>query len=242
MEHKPRVRRIKNSVLDFKNNETGSMTVLSVAGIVGCCMVAGLAIDTSNLYRQKEHLILAADSAAKAGIVALATSKSTSEVQSDALAAVEQNIPSGIFGRTSNGVQDIELVRFDPSTRTLGSGTPNAVKVTLHRNASVDNPVKTALLRLVGISEFDFSVTSVAYYGQPGRCTSSDGIYAKGEVTLTSGNLIGRSYCVHSQTAVWLPQQNIFETGSGVSMPNLAMCKNKCVDSANQVLKTLCLQ
>ncbi|MDP2081633.1 MAG: pilus assembly protein TadG-related protein [Pseudotabrizicola sp.] len=223
----------RQAVSRFLKNESGSMTMLSVVGIVGCCMVAGLAIDASNLYRQKEHLILAADSASKAGIVALSSNKSTFEVQTAALASAEQNIPASMFGKTSNGVQDIQLVRFDPSSRTVVSGTPNAVKVTLHRNASVENPVKTTLLRMVGISEFDFSVTSVAYYGQPGRCTSSDGIYAKGQVTLTSGNRIGESYCVHSQTAVWLPQQNTFDAGSGVSMPNLEMCKGKCVESAN---------
>jgi Flp pilus assembly protein TadG len=233
MENPIRLSKLRNSVFRFWKNEKGSMTALSVVGIVGCCVVGGLALDASNLYRQKEHLVLAADSAAQAGIVALANGKTGPEIQAAALAAAEMNAPASLFGRVTNGVQDIQLVRFDPSSRLVVNGTPNAVKVTLHRNQSVDNPVKTALLRLVGISEFEMSVSSVAHYGQPGRCTSSDGIYAKGQVTMTSGNRIGKNYCVHSQTAVWLPQQNMFDDGSGVSMPNMAMCKGKCVDIAN---------
>lgn len=59
------------------------------------------------------------------------------------------------------------------------------------------------------------------------------GFNAKGQVTLTSGNWIGPSHCVHSQMAVWLPQQNFVAKGSGVSMPSLVSCKGKCVDTAN---------
>jgi hypothetical protein len=97
----------------------------------------------------------------------------------------------------------------------------------------VENPVATGLLRFAGFNEFEVAVTSVAYFGKPGNCTSTDGIYAKGEVTLTSGNRIGASYCVHSQTNVWMPQENVFEDGAGLSMPNLEACGVKCFDSAN---------
>jgi Flp pilus assembly protein TadG len=222
-----------NSIFkQFSDDEQGGMTVFWMFGLMIAAVVGGLAVDITNLHRHKERLNLAADAAAQAGIVALAAGKSPTEVQAVTLASVELNAPKAIVGpTTSEG--DVQVVRFDPKTRTVISGTPNAVKVTLHNDETVENPVRTGLLRLAGVDTFEVDVTSVAYYGQPGNCTSSDMIYGKGQVTLTSGNQIGPSYCVHSQVAVWLPQQNFFAKGAGVSMPNLASCKGKCVDSAN---------
>ncbi|MDP3262875.1 MAG: TadG family pilus assembly protein [Tabrizicola sp.] len=216
----------------FRASEAGGITTLSLFGVLGCCMIAGVAVDVSNLYRNKEHLTLTADAASFAGIVKLAQTNSTSQAQAAVAAAIEKNMPVKTFGKVTTAT-DVQMVRYDPMTKKVVAGTPNAVKVTVRRDDSVGNPIKTGLLRLAGFDEFETSVSSVAYYGQPGRCQSSDGIYAKGQVTITSGNWIGPSYCVHSQTAVWLPQQNTFAAGSGVSMPSLAACKGKCVDSAN---------
>lgn len=216
----------------FRANEAGGITTLSLFGVLGCCMIAGVAVDVSNLYRNTEHLTLTADAASFAGIVNLAQTNSTSQAQAAVAAAIEKNMPVKTFGKVTTAT-DVQIVRYDPMTKKVVAGTPNAVKVTVRRDDSVGNPIKTGLLRLAGFDEFETSVSSVAYYGQPGRCQSSDGIYAKGQVTITSGNWIGPSYCVHSQTAVWLPQQNTFAAGSGVSMPSLVACKGKCVDSAN---------
>jgi Flp pilus assembly protein TadG len=218
---------------EFIDSEQGGMTALSMFWLVVCFMFAGLAIDVTNLHRQKELITVAADAAAQAGVIALSQEKTAAEVQSIALVAAETNAPVARVGKTNSGASDVQLVRFNPKTRTLEAGTPNAVQVTLHRDSSVENPVATGLLRFAGFNEFQVAVTSVAYYGKPGNCTSTDGIYAKGEVTLTSGNKIGASYCVHSQTNVWMPQQNIFEKGAGLSMPNLETCGVKCFDTAN---------
>lgn len=217
----------------FLSCEHGAMTAFAMFGILVCCMVAGLAVDVVNLHRQKEDLTIAADAAAQAGIIALSQKKIEADVKAAALAAAEQNSPESLVGKVTLGASDVQLVRFDPQTRTLVPGTPNAVKVTLHRDDSVENPVRTGFLRIAGFEQFEFRVQSVAYFGQPKNCSSSDGIYAKGEITLTSGNEIGPTYCVHSQTSVWMPQQNTFVSGSGVSMPDLSTCKDKCVDSAN---------
>jgi Flp pilus assembly protein TadG len=216
----------------FWSDDHGGMTLFWMFGLVILAMLAGLAIDITNLHRHKERLTLAADAGAQAGIVALAQGKNAAAVTAAVLASVELNAPVTVAGQTLNP-EDVQLVRFDPKTRTLVSGTPNAVKVTLHNDSTVNNPVRTSLLQIAGVDSFEIDVSTVAYYGQPGNCTSSDMIYGKLEVTLTSGNRVGPSYCVHSQTAVWLPQQNTFEPGSGVSMPNLVACKGKCVDEAN---------
>ncbi len=222
------------SAHDFSADERGGMTVFVLFCFAICCLFAGLAIDVTNLHRQKEWITVAADSAALAGIVALSEKKTDADIKNLALAAAEENAPFSLVGKTYNGVGDVQIVSFNPKTRQLvPGGAPNAVQVTLYRNETVGNPVATGLLRMAGVEEFNVSVESVAYYGRPGNCTSSDGIYAKGEVTLTSGNLIAGSYCVHSQTNVQMPQQNTFEPGAGLSMPDLATCGSKCFDTSN---------
>jgi Flp pilus assembly protein TadG len=217
----------------FLTDEKGSIAAFSLVALAVFCMFLGLAIDVTNVHRQKEFITVAADAAAHAGVVALAEKKLPTEITTIALAAAERNAPTGLIGKTTLGASDVKLVRFDPKTRTVVAGEPNAVQVTLHRDSSVGNPVTTTLLRFAGVDTFEFTAKSVAYYGKPGNCTSSDGIYAKGKVTLTSGNRIGGSYCVHSQTTVSMPQANYFDEGAGLSMPNLATCGTKCFDSAN---------
>lgn len=133
----------------------------------------------TNVHRQKEFITIAADAAAHAVVAALAEKKLRSDIQIAALTAAETNAPTGLVGKTTLGASDVQLIRFDPKTRTIVAGEPNAVQVTLHRDSSVGNPVSTSLLRFAGVKKLEFSVTSVAYYGKPGNCTSSDGIYAK---------------------------------------------------------------
>ncbi len=79
------------SLQKFSSGDLGGMTVFSLFGFAISCMFAGLAIDVTNLHRQKEWITLAADAAAQAGVVALAQKKTTSEIQAAALTAAEAN-------------------------------------------------------------------------------------------------------------------------------------------------------
>lgn len=189
------------ALCDFVSQERGALSVFAVFGLVTCCMAAGVAVDVTNLHRQKEHLTFAADAAAQAGIVALLEQKGTFEIQAAAIAAAEKSAPEILIGKISDGLSDVQLVRFDPKTGTLVSGTPNAVQVTLHRDNTVRNPVGTGLLRFAGFDTVEVSAESVAYFAQPDDCASLDGTHSKGEVTLTSGNRIGAEYCVQSLVA-----------------------------------------
>ncbi|MCE6959082.1 pilus assembly protein [Cereibacter sphaeroides] len=235
----PRLRR-------FARDESGAALVLGVVFVIIACALAGLAMDPAHLFREKARLTAAADIAAHEGVVALSQGVQGEDLKDRVEAAVLRNAPVAEVGTTFDSVRDIRLVRFDPYTRAVAEPregeSVNAVQVTLRRDEMVDNSVANTFLKLVGIDDFDVAVTSVAYYGQPGRCTSSDGMYAKGQITFSSSNWIGPRYCVHSQTQVWLPQQNVFAPTSGVSMPNLAACKGKCVDSANPGIEAALFQ
>jgi hypothetical protein len=61
-----------------------------------------------------------------------------------------------------------------------------------------------------------------------GRCKAADGIFARGRVTLDGEAVVGEGVCVHSQDAVALPSRTSFESGSGLSMPDLADCQGNC--------------
>lgn len=147
----------------FRTNESGGIAAFALFGLITCCMIAGVTVDVSNLCRQKEHLTLAAHAAAFAGIVAVAQNKASTEAQAAILAAVEKNIPVSVYGKVATSADDVQLVRYDPVTTKPVQGTPNAVKVTLHRDESVSDPAKTSLLQLVGFDEYELEVSSVAF-------------------------------------------------------------------------------
>ena len=103
------------------------------------------------------------------------------------------------------------------------------------------NALPTIFLRLADVfdrDEFDHSSRGITDSGiaafTPSRsCDSADRICAGGMLTLPSRNTYGAGCCVHGQDYVWLVQQNTFDPGSGLSVPEPADCLNRCEDSAN---------
>ena len=214
--------------------QDGSGTVISMFGLIVCLMLGGIAIDSTNAWRSKGLLNLTADVAAHAGVVSLAQGAEPAIVLSAAKAATEFNMPYDYFGRIiEDASYDIALRHYNSETNTVGLlGEPNAVVITLQRSKAVSNPLPTYLLGFVGQQSWDIKVRSVAAIATTKRCDSTEGIFAREQVMLTSQNQIGTDYCIHSQQAVALPAHNTFEEGSLVSMPNLAKCQHKCGDTA----------
>lgn len=216
-------------------DESGAGTVFSLFMVILFIMLAGVAVDSSNAWRNQTLINATADSAAHAGAVALALGGTDEDVRDRAVAAARANMPTERYGDViGDRVRDIAVIEYDPATNTVSAaGRRNAVAVAFDQTNGNGNPVGTFMLGIVGLDSWNVSGTSVAVYDRSTECNASDGIYAQDEVTLTSLNVVGSDFCIHSQTAVWLPQQNTFLPGSQVSMPNLAACKNKCTDSAN---------
>jgi len=235
--------RLKHAARRALRDEHGGGTVFALIWSLLCLILAGIAIDGTNAWRFRQLLQQTADVAAHAGVVALARGETDAQAHAAALAAVQFNMASSKYGSVINDADaDILLVHYDDDTNTVSlGGTRNAVSVTVHRSTLNANPVETFLLKLAALSNLDFAAlrrwnvaaTGVAALVETKRCNSPDGIYAKGQMTLTSQNAIGAGYCLHSQTEVWLPQQNSFGERTGLSMPDLVDCGSKCVDSAN---------
>lgn len=223
-------------------DQAGGGTVFSLFAFLALLLIGSLAVDSSNAWRSYQQLKQTADIASHAGAVALADGALGSAAQTQAIDAVQWNMPSAIYGTLfENASTDVYLLSYDPDDNSVSStGAPNAVAVVVHRNDATGNAVKTFFMNLVSFVDggderraFDINVRSISALTSTRRCSSADGIYARDQVTLTSSNFIGAGYCVHSQSDVWLPQQNIFEPGAGLSMPDLDNCRNKCTDSAN---------
>ena len=235
---------LPNVLPKFSRDESGTGTVFSIFGIGMLIMIGGIAIDGSNFWRNEQMLQKTADVAAHAGVVALANGADSTTALDNAASFVSYNMPFAQYGNLyANQSTDIEVLNYDEATNTLNSsGKPNAVRVYLHRDQLSDNPVSTFALRLAdlfliseqtNLSNWNMQVRGVAALAKFQGCNSTDGIYSKGKLSLSSSSTIGAGYCLHSQNEVWMAQQNTFMPTAAVSMPNLDTCGSKCTDASN---------
>ncbi len=225
-------------------DEDGAGSVFGIFAVVMILILGGVALDATNLWRNQQMLKQTADVAAHAGTVQLASGGDAQNAYNTARTLVEANMPQSWYGNLfSNPQADIEVLHYDPDTDLIGGTGPlNAVSVTLRRDQDSGNPVPTFLLRVADImligdatdlSQWNVKTRGVAAFVGTKKCMSTDGLYAQGELGLTSSSNFGPGYCLHSQDKVWMPQQNSFATGTGISMPNLSNCGGKCDDSSN---------
>ncbi len=203
----------------FSPDESGGMTAFSIFILVTTMFVGGYAIDIGNAMMARTHLQIAADAA---GHAALYTRELKSE--SEAVAAAHEialgNMAESAFGAVLNDA-DIEFGLYDADTRSFEplSGSRKAVKVTTRRTLENDNAVATYLLKLVGLDEWNLSVTSVFTTYHP-TCLR-EGFVAEGVVDIQSNNSFSNGFCIHSNSYVSLNSNNYFEPGTIVSMANL---------------------
>ena len=218
----------------FARDENGGGTVFGLFTFLALAAIAGIGVDTANAYRNQTMLTSVADIGAHAGAVAIAEDMTEQEIRDRIQATVTANLPVSLFGNVMDASTDVVFANYDQASRSFSSAGPkNAVLVGVQRTRANGNSVGTYLLKFAGINEWNVTATSAAVYDINANCKSTDGIYSKEKVTLTSQIRIGAGYCVHSEDYVWLPQQNSFEAGSYVTMPILALCEDKCTTEAN---------
>ena len=218
----------------FTRDEAGSGTIMGIFGALISLVLAGVAIDTTNVWRTREQMRMTADAAAHAAAVVLAAGGEEDQVRDAALAMIEANMPEKVFGQLYRGKYEaVQIVHYNAAQNNLLLGPGNAVLVRLERSRRLKNAIPTYLLQFANIPDWQITVFSTTGVVESQRCDPALGIYARGQVTLAASNKIDDGYCIHGQTSVWLPQNNDFTLGAWVSMPDLADCKNKCNDSAN---------
>ncbi|MDG4647856.1 pilus assembly protein TadG-related protein [Roseibacterium sp. SDUM158017] len=198
--------------------EDGAMTAFGLIMFVVSCALGGIALDVSNSIRLRTHLQIAADSAAHAALVARQT-QGEAEAIDAALRMVHDALPSDLHGSVLLP-EDIVFGIWDQATRafTPSLGATDAVMVDTARMAARGNGVRTFLLSFVGVDSFDVVRRSIANTYFP-TCML-EGFVGDEYVAVTSGNTYTSGFCIHSNGYASLNNNNVYERGAIVSMPD----------------------
>jgi hypothetical protein len=205
----------------FHADDNASITIFALFMFMTMAVVAGLAVDISNLMARRTYLQVAADAAGHAAIYTRETG-SEDEAILKALEIAEGAMPREVFGQvlTEN---DIQFGTYDRETRTFTElpGSRKAVFVATGQIAARDNSVASYLLKLIGFGEIDVRTGAVYETFRP-TCLR-EGFVADGVVDVQSNNTYFRGFCIHSNTYISINNNNFFEAGTVVSMPDLAL-------------------
>ncbi|MCB1339365.1 MAG: Tad domain-containing protein [Maritimibacter sp.] len=199
--------------------EDGAITVFGLFIFVAVLMIAGLALDVSNAYRIRTQLQVAGDAAGHAALVAREFN-SPSVAIATALEIAHANMPSGDHN-SSLRAEDIVFGHWDGDTGSF-EADPNAfdaVLVNTGRSQDRTNSVSTYLLRFAGITALDVRRQTVFETYRP-TCLK-EGLVGEEEVFVNSGNVFVNGFCVHSNDRVGMSNNNEFEPGTIVSMPDI---------------------
>lgn len=229
------MRGLRQRLAAFAREEGGTGTAMALSTLVLMLMVMALAVDVANLYRYRAILQLTADSAAHAGMVALARTGEPRAAEAAARAMVERNLPEAQNGRLV-AAGDIRVVFHDTETNralSLQGGLPgervaNAVVVRLQRSGATGNTLPTLMLRTLGQADWTLAATSVAMIEPTGRCDGRQAMVAQGGITLGQGVALDQGLCLHSQRDITLGAD--VETGpdAALSLPDAADCTGPC--------------
>lgn len=198
--------------------EDGALTSLGLFLLITMFAVGGLALDVANAVRVRTELQVAADAAAHAALYTR-DSGTAAEAQAAAWAIGRGFLPPARHGNAYDE-GDVEFGLWDRETRsfTPDADSKTAVRVTTRRQQSRANAVGTYLLKFVGFDSWDLARIAVFETYTP-SCFR-EGFVADGIVDLRSNNSYYNGFCIHSNTHVELQQNNYFQDGTIVSMPD----------------------
>jgi Flp pilus assembly protein TadG len=202
----------------FTKSERGGITALSLFLLISMLMIGGYAVDVSNVMTARTKLQVTADAVAHAALLEREL-KSEDEAKTAALELAALNMPGEAFGNVITadeivfGDWDAETFTFTPD-----QGSRQAVQVRTQRNTETGNPIRTHLLKLVGLDDWDV-ITSAVFVTYHPTCLR-EGFVAQQEVDLQSNNSYSNGFCIHSNSYVSLNSNNYFEPGTVVSMPD----------------------
>ncbi|SDG23725.1 Tad domain-containing protein [Sulfitobacter delicatus] len=211
---------VRSKQFDWVTDEDGSTTILSLFLFMIALVLGGLAIDFNKVVSERTQLQVAADSAAHAALYTRERDGSEAAV-AKALETVTDMLPESQFGSTALMTTDVNFGEWNKSELTFSENADSttAVRVQAMMKQERDNASRNILLRLIGQDTFDVSVESVYSTYFPGCFT--EGFVAEGVVDIQSNNSFTDGFCIHSNQYVSMNQNNYFEPGTVVSMPNV---------------------
>lgn len=232
-----RMTALQNTARRHAQREDGGLTVVNVIFLSLIAMLAGIAIDVASVVAARTQLQATADAAAHAALVEREF-HTKEEATNKAIAVAQSNMPTGQYGDVLSQLN----VTFGDYDRSTGVFSPDvdsrdAVFVQTERLASNGNGVTTFLLQFVGLWDWDVRTTSLFETYYP-TCLI-EGFVAEGVVDIQSNNSYFNGFCIHSNSHVEINQNNYFEAGTVVSMPDtndLVIPNNGLDEEKNQGL------
>lgn len=213
------MRRLARRRAALAAQEDGGLGIFGLLLFITMAVIGAIAVDYANLIAARTQLQAAADTAAHA---ALYTRErlSADEAKQAAVDRVTAAMPADRYGSVI-AVDEILFGHFDPATRafTPDPASREGVMVRTRRVRSAGNPVPSILFHLSGISDWDIARQAVFVAHRPVCMT--EGFVAQGIVDIQSNNAFYNGFCIHSNTHVEVNQNNSFEEGTVVSMPDL---------------------
>ena len=180
----PKDRRAKPGLRSFLAEQRGALAPVVALFMPMAVGAAGLAVDVSNSYVEQNRLQTAVDEAALVAVQALpdveaarAAAISTFDKHYNTMRPTVDD-PDQDQDRVEPS--DISFGRWDPATRSVTAGdaddaddaAPNAIAMTVRRDAAAGRGVDTWFLAAFGIKQFDLTASAVAQYqgGGFGTC------------------------------------------------------------------------
>lgn len=204
----------------FSKDENGSTTILSLYFLLIFLVVGGLAIDFNKAMSERTQLQVATDTAAHAALYTR-EEESIQDAKIAAMNTIDGMLPEHQFGLNPLLDTDVAFGSWDFAQGTFveSNSSRSAVRVRAEMSEARNNPSRNILLAIVGQETFDISVESVySTYYPP---CFNEGFVAEEVVDIQSNNSFFNGFCIHSNEYVSLNQNNFFEPGTIVSMPNL---------------------
>lgn len=212
------------TITDFTAEEDGMITQLSLFWTILFLAVGSLALDVSNGYRERAQMQDATDAAAL-GAMYLASDPLITKDEARTRAAELAHSNLGSDDATSVITKDDVTFGYYDATnnRFLTDYAPDldlspAVRVMAHRTTDRANAAPTFFGKVIGQDGWQINTGAVAEAYQPACLT--EGLAAKGVIDLQSGNSFASGFCLYAAQYVSLNQNNMFESGAIVSMPD----------------------
>ena len=206
-------------MLRFCADENGGGTVMGLLWFILLVGICGLAVDSTDGFRNRTMLQATADATALAAAIDLPNQGT--------IVATAANYAATNMDPSSKGyvldTADVHVGRWDDATYSLDTTDPlpDAVMVTVRQTAANQNAVPVNFLRIVGLMSWDVHAQAVAQRFIP-ECLR-DGLVAREIVDISSNNDFVREICIHGQQGVQMQNHNYHELGVNVSMPDMGM-------------------
>ena len=212
----------------FLPNEDGAATPWAIILFLCFMGIGGLAVDFNKAISERTQMQTATDSAAHAAAYKWEFEETTFATTA-ALELTQPMLPEVAY-RDAILPTDIEYGFWDPDLATFtvdptfeedkDSPLRGAVRATARLETARLNASNNILLDVIGWGTFDIDTRSIYSTYYPPCFT--EGFVAQDVVNMQSNSNYLDGFCMHSNTYVSLNQNNFFEAGTVVSMPNLA--------------------